>query len=151
MSLKARTKGFHACIGELDTRGKQTKDEDQEKRLLFGGRSMGVRVAVIAANEYLAQQQDEKHGLSQKWPTARLILISYPLLGPKNELRDQILLDLSQDVDVLFIVGDKDEMCPLDLLDETRKSMKARSQLVTERCGPQNACEGGYGKGEGDR
>jgi pimeloyl-ACP methyl ester carboxylesterase len=59
----------------------------------------------------------------------RLVLGSYPLQGPKD-VRDQILLDLPEGVRVFFIIGEKDAMCPLDLLSETREKMKAKSQLV---------------------
>jgi pimeloyl-ACP methyl ester carboxylesterase len=48
-------------------------------------------------------------------------------------VRDQILLDLPESVGVLFIIGDKDATCPLDLLNETRSKMKAKSQLVVVR------------------
>lgn len=108
-----------------------SRQKIRTRRLLLSGRNMGARAAVIAAIEHLEQRQSEKH----KGPTERsivqLVPISYPLLGPKNELRDEILIDLPDDVDVLFIIGDKDVMCPLDLLGETRKHMNARSQLVT--------------------
>ncbi|KAL1793704.1 hypothetical protein ACET3X_008686 [Alternaria dauci] len=133
MNLKARTKGFHACIGEIHPRyGTTQKSESGEqvkqKRLLLGGRSMGARAAVIAASEVLADQNHEEVDMR-----TQLILISYPLQGPKDDLRDQILLDLPESVNVLFIVGDKDAMCPLDLLNETRSKMAARSQVVVVR------------------
>ncbi|KAJ4367012.1 hypothetical protein N0V83_007542 [Neocucurbitaria cava] len=55
-----------------------------------------------------------------------------PLKGPKNDIRDSILLALpsSPTVDVLFIVGDRDAMCPLDLLESVRGKMKAKSKVV---------------------
>jgi predicted alpha/beta-hydrolase family hydrolase len=116
MNLKARTKSFHACIDEL-----RSKDEDSTKSLLLGGRSMGARAAVVAASEIL-EDDEGKLGV-------RLILVSYPLQGPKD-VRDQILLDLPKDVSVLLVIGDRDAMCPLDLLNETMGKMKAKSQLV---------------------
>lgn len=81
---------------------------------------MGARAAVIAATEHL-QDHDAK---------TQLILISYPLKGTKDDLRDEILLNLPESVKVLFVIGDRDAMCPLDLLNETRKKMKAAAQLV---------------------
>jgi pimeloyl-ACP methyl ester carboxylesterase len=62
-----------------------------------------------------------------------LVLASYPLKGPKDDVRDQILLDLPGSVKVLFICGDRDAMCPLDMLNEVTSKMKAKSQLVIMR------------------
>ncbi|CAN9413397.1 unnamed protein product [Alternaria alternata] len=133
MNLKARTKGFHACIEEiyssLETAQKRKpKERNRKKRMLLGGRSMGARAAVIAASEFPAEQDHEREETS-----IQLILVSYPLLGPKDDLRDQILLDLPESISVLFIVGDKDAMCPLDLLSETRSKMVVKSQVVVVR------------------
>jgi predicted alpha/beta-hydrolase family hydrolase len=122
MNLRARTKGFHACIYEL-----QSNDGKSTNSLLLGGRSMGARAAVITAGELIDKSGDEGKEFG-----IRLILVSYPLQGPKD-VRDQILLDLAESVSVLFITGDKDAMCPLDLLNETRSEMKAKSQLVVVR------------------
>ena len=59
------------------------------------------------------------------------MLVSYPLTGGKKgekraEERESILLDLLKPVDVLFISGDGDAMCDLDLLDEVIGKMKAK-------------------------
>jgi predicted alpha/beta-hydrolase family hydrolase len=133
LNLKARTKGFHACIDELNSmqeavHKRNAADKADRKSLLLGGRSMGARAAVLAASEYIAERNDSKNGLS-----VQLVLISYPLQGPKQDLRDQILLDLPKSVGVLFVIGDRDAMCPLDLLNETRSKMTATSQLVVVR------------------
>jgi predicted alpha/beta-hydrolase family hydrolase len=133
MNLKARTKGFHACIDELTsnqvtTVKKKKEGRAEENRLLLGGRSMGARAAVLAASESIAEHNDGKDGSS-----VQLILISYPLQGPKQDLRDQILLELPRSVSVLFLIGDRDAMCPLDMLNETRSRMTAKSQLVVVR------------------
>jgi predicted alpha/beta-hydrolase family hydrolase len=133
MNLKARTKGFHACIDELTSNQVTTIRKKQEKkaeenRLLLGGRSMGARATIIAASAYIAERNDSKNGLN-----VQLVLISYPLQGPKQDLRDQILLDLPRSVSVLFVIGDRDAMCPLDLLKKTRSKMTATSQLVVVR------------------
>lgn len=117
MNLKARTKGFHACISHLETTNSNAKS------LVLGGRSMGARAAVIATTEHLASS-------SKSPPDMKLILVSYPLKGPKDDIRDQILLELPASVGVLFVIGDKDAMCPLELLDKTRKKMTAKSRLV---------------------
>jgi predicted alpha/beta-hydrolase family hydrolase len=130
MNLKARTKGFHACIEEIHssqktTQKRKSKEQMKRKRMLLGGRSMGARAAVIAASEHLAEKDNE-----QEETSIQLVLVSYPLQGPKDDLRDQILLDLPESISVLFIIGDKDAMCPLDLLNETRSKMVAKSQVV---------------------
>lgn len=96
---------------------------------------MGARAAVIAATEHLQSlsstphRRHELHAGSGTSVDVKLVLASYPLKGPKD-IRDQILLDLPGNVEVLFVVGDGDAMCPLNLLDETRKKMVARSRLV---------------------
>jgi len=131
MNLKVRTKGFHACIDELNSsqltvlKGAK-EDRAGSKTLLLGGRSMGARAAVIAASEHLASLDDKE----AEELNLRLILVSYPLLGPKDVMRDQILLDLPKTVRILFISGDEDAMCPIDTLNETRDKLTAKSQLV---------------------
>jgi len=131
MNLKARTKGFHACIDELNsTQSTALKGAKEDtagaKTLLLGGRSMGARAAVIAATEHLASLGEKE----AEELNVQLILVSYPLLGPKDDLRDQILLDLPKSVRILFISGDEDAMCPIDTLNDTRDKLTAKSQLV---------------------
>lgn len=87
---------------------------------------MGARAAVMAATELIVAEEEKLVG------TVRLVLVSYPLQGPKD-VRDQILLDLPKETDVLFVIGDRDAMCPLDLLEGIRARMKARSRLVVVR------------------
>nr|OQO21291.1 hypothetical protein B0A51_10347 [Rachicladosporium sp. CCFEE 5018] len=84
----------------------------------LGGRSMGARAACIAAAE--------NEG------TEAVVLVNYPLVGGNagTDVRDQILLDLPERVNVLFVIGEKDGMCPLDQLEEIRGRMKAPSWLV---------------------
>jgi pimeloyl-ACP methyl ester carboxylesterase len=81
---------------------------------------MGARAAVMAASEVLGNDEGKE---------VDLVLVSYPLQGPKD-VRDQILFDLPASVSVLFVIGDRDAMCPLELLDGVRKQMKAKNQLV---------------------
>jgi predicted alpha/beta-hydrolase family hydrolase len=104
MNLQARTKSFLAII------------EHEDWAQVLGGRSMGARAAVMAAHD----SEDVK----------RLVLVSYPLKNQKGVSRDQILLDLKKDMEVLFISGDGDTMCDLDDLSEVRQNMKAKSWLV---------------------
>jgi len=96
---------------------------------------MGARAAVIAATE---QQVNNL--------PVHLVLVSYPLQGPKD-IRDQILLDLDPNVSVLFVVGDRDDMCPLDMLNELREKMKAKSWLIVVE-GMDHGMHGGGAKKE---
>lgn len=118
MNLAARVKAFHACIEHLESEEKDKTD------LLLGGRSMGARAAVMAASDIISSSDEKKRDV-------QLILVSYPLKGPKDDLRDQILLDLPPHVKVLFVIGTKDAMCPLTLLDSVRAKMKAESWRLT--------------------
>ena len=106
MNLQNRVKTFHATI-----------DHHEGRDLALGGRSMGARAAVLTA---LAR--DEK-------PSA-LVLVSYPLTGGKKgekreDQREKILLDLPEDIDVLFVYGSEDIQCDSDLLAEVTAKMKA--------------------------
>lgn len=92
---------------------------------------MGARAAVIAATELHTQVQEQQRG-QETGVEAKLVLVSYPLQGPKD-VRDQILLDLPEGFEVLFIVGDRDAMCPLELLDEVRAKMRGKSRVVVVR------------------
>ncbi|KAI1619536.1 Alpha/Beta hydrolase protein [Exophiala viscosa] len=110
MNLKARTRSFATV---LDHEKKQRK---AEMTVAYGGRSMGARAAVLAA------QSDES--------IKTLVLVSYPLIGPGGAVRDRILLDIKSDVDVLFVSGDGDSMCDFPRLATLRKKMKAKSWMV---------------------
>ncbi|KAF2630401.1 hypothetical protein BU25DRAFT_408348 [Macroventuria anomochaeta] len=129
MNLGARVKGFNACRAHLESHN--GPPGDAAKPLVFGGRSMGARAAVTAATELYDEVQG-KQGEDGASVGARLVSVSYPLQGP-NGVRDQILLDLPRGVEVLFIVGDRDAMCPLELLEEVRGKMKAKTRVVVVR------------------
>ena len=109
MNLSSRVNMFCAVIENtlLRTKGKG--------RVALGGRSMGARAAVMAA-------VDEENA-------NRLILVSYPLQSGNN-VRDQILLDIDEKYEVLFIIGEKDNMCDIPLLNKVRQKMRATSWLV---------------------
>jgi predicted alpha/beta-hydrolase family hydrolase len=110
MNLKSRVRMFDAVHDNV------IKTYKHETPIALGGRSMGARGAVMAAME----------------DTRCLILASYPLQTDK-EVRDQILLDLPAAKDVLFISGDHDSMCDLEMLNEVRRKMKAKSWLIRVR------------------
>ncbi|OTA16340.1 hypothetical protein BTJ68_15140 [Hortaea werneckii EXF-2000] len=79
---------------------------------------MGARAAVTAAIE-----EDRQ--------TRALVLVSFPLVGGKNkESREQTLLDLPKDVDVLFVSGSKDAQCDTADLANVMSKMNARSWLI---------------------
>ncbi|ORY09887.1 hypothetical protein BCR34DRAFT_362694 [Clohesyomyces aquaticus] len=120
INMNSRVKGFHACGDHLQKKSGSTSEWPS----VFGGRSMGSRAAVIAATEIAASSDKKGHY------DITLVLVSYPLIGPKNDMRDQILLDLPERIRVLFIIGEKDSMCALDQLGEVRGKMKAKSWLV---------------------
>ncbi|KAF2261135.1 hypothetical protein CC78DRAFT_361841 [Lojkania enalia] len=124
VNLAARIKGFHACAEYLVDEKEWGYVDGKKGKMVIGGRSMGARAAVTAAKEMLGE---EKEGKSNDM---NLILVSYPLKGPKDDIRDRILIDLSKDVRILFITGDRDSMCPLDMLQKVRKKMKAKSWLI---------------------
>lgn len=113
MNLGSRVKSFKTVAHHLDFHAS------------FGGRSMGARAAVMAAAT--ASNSDEEEDVPL---TRNLVLVSYPLQGPK-ETRDQILLDIAPETKVLFISGEKDSMCDLAVLDDVREKMKCRSWMVT--------------------
>lgn len=101
MNLTSRVKMFSEVI------------RNQNFATCLGGRSMGARAAVMAATS----------------DTQQLVLASYPLHTNK-ETRDQILLDIHPNVNVLFVVGDKDNMCALSRLQPIRNKMKCKTWLL---------------------
>jgi len=102
MNLSSRVKSFSSVM------------EDVGFGKALGGRSMGARAAVMAATE----------------ETEKLVLVSYPLVSAKGDVRDEILVGVGEGVDVLFVVGGRDAMCPRSGLREVRARMKARSWVV---------------------
>ncbi|KAK5112924.1 hypothetical protein LTR62_003746 [Meristemomyces frigidus] len=107
MNLKSRTKAFNTTIEHVGF----------DKAL--GGRSMGARAACLATI------QDDRR-------TEALVLVSFPLVsGKKGESRENALLELPEEVDVLFISGDRDSMCDLPHLRSVIQEMKARCWIVT--------------------
>jgi predicted alpha/beta-hydrolase family hydrolase len=110
MNLQSRTRSFHAVLAHEDS------------KCALGGRSMGARAAVLAAQESSVHPDAAIHAL---------ILVSYPMVGAqRGDSREQILLDLPEGIDVLFISGGNDSMCSIDLLRKVMGKMKARAWLV---------------------
>jgi uncharacterized protein len=82
--------------------------------IVLAGKSMGGRVGCHVA---LVE------------PVAAVISFGYPLCaaGDRSKLRDQVLLDLR--TPAMFIQGTRDPLCPLELLEDARKRMRAPSTL----------------------
>jgi uncharacterized protein len=78
------------------------------------GKSMGGRVGC-----HLALEED----------VAAVICLGYPLCGGGDpaKLRAEVLYRLT--TPILFVQGTRDRLCPLDLLDQTRREMKAPNVL----------------------
>ncbi|KAK5173604.1 uncharacterized protein LTR77_002285 [Saxophila tyrrhenica] len=150
MNLKSRVSGFDAVLAHLSNAGAggegegEGEDEGVVKAnggtIALGGTSMGARAAVVAATNANA---------SQRSPAVEaVVLASYPLIGAsKGDVRDQILYDLPADIDVLFICGTEDSMCPLPHLNSVRGRMEARSWLIRVQDAAHGLGLKGKGKG----
>lgn len=88
--------------------------------VVLAGKSMGGRVGC-----HVALEED----------VDALVCFGYPLkgAGKSGKLRDRVLLDL--ETPVLFIQGTRDPLCPLELLDDVREKMSARSELYVVQGG----------------
>ena len=78
------------------------------------GKSMGGRIGChVALEEHVAA----------------LVCLGYPLCGGGDpaKLRDKVLRALT--TPILFLQGTRDSLCPLPLLEEVRRDMRARSEL----------------------
>src|SRR5256714_2191079 len=87
---------------------------DETQPVILIGKSMGGRIGCHVALEE---------------PVDGLVCLGYPLCGagdPKR-LRDKVLQDLR--TPILFVQGTRDPLCPLDLLESTRREMKTPNFL----------------------
>ncbi len=82
--------------------------------IALAGKSMGGRVGCHVA---LVE------------PVEAVICLGYPLCGAgdRSKLRDEVLLALR--TPLMFVQGTRDPLCPLDLLEDVRKRMRAPSAL----------------------
>jgi uncharacterized protein len=62
-------------------------------------------------------------------PVEAVICLGYPLCGAgdRSKLRDQVLLELL--TPAMFVQGTRDPLCPLELLEDVRKRMRAPTTL----------------------
>lgn len=74
---------------------------------------MGARAAVMAVRD----------------STTHLILVSYPL-HTNQSVRDEMLLDLAPEMKVIFVSGDRDDMCDLQRLEAVRARMSCKSWRI---------------------
>lgn len=104
----------HEAQSNLDNRVAcyRAMTEHEGYATYIGGRSMGSRTAATLATTHPE--------------TKAVVLVSYPLLN-NGEERSQIMLDLPQHLDVLFMLGSKDPMNPCKQFEEVRARMKART------------------------
>jgi predicted alpha/beta-hydrolase family hydrolase len=83
-------------------------------KIILIGKSMGSRIGCHVA------LQARVHAV---------VCLGYPLCGGGDpaKLRDEVLLKLT--TPILFIQGTRDSLCPLDLLANVRKKMRAPNQV----------------------
>jgi predicted alpha/beta-hydrolase family hydrolase len=88
--------------------------ESHDGPIVLVGKSMGGRVGCHVA---LVE------------PVEAVICLGYPLCGAgdPSRLRDEVLVSLK--IPILFVQGDKDRLCPLDLLEGVRRRMSASNDL----------------------
>jgi predicted alpha/beta-hydrolase family hydrolase len=88
--------------------------ESNDQPVVLIGKSMGGRIGCHVA---------------LKESVTALICLGYPLCGGGNpeKLRDKVLRDLQ--TPVLFVQGTRDTLCPLELLNNVRREMKAENFL----------------------
>ncbi|KAH7682347.1 KAT8 regulatory NSL complex subunit 3/Testis-expressed sequence 30 protein [Dioscorea alata] len=82
--------------------------------LILVGKSMGSRVSCMVAT-------------AEELNVAAVICLGYPLKGLKGAVRDETLLQLR--VPVMFVQGNKDGLCPLNMLATVLKKMKSVNEL----------------------
>ncbi|MEO5719910.1 MAG: alpha/beta family hydrolase [Chthoniobacterales bacterium] len=63
-------------------------------------------------------------------PVRALVCLGYPLCGGGDpaRLRDKVLREIT--VPILFVQGTRDKLCPLELVENIRREMKAKSELL---------------------
>lgn len=109
MNLKNRVKSFETVL-------EHCKQEYPDCDFVVGGRSMGARAAIMLAGE--------------REEIGKVVAVSYPLVSPKGEVRDETLVDLERTKKVCFLSGDKDNMCDWETLEKVRGKMAAGTKIV---------------------
>jgi uncharacterized protein len=105
------------------------REKSPDAPLVLAGKSMGSRIGCHVAN------------LEQ---VAALVCFGYPLKAAgSGKLRDRVLVELK--TPILFVQGTRDPLCPLDLLEPLRRSLRAPNQLHVVD-GGDHSLETGRGK-----
>ena len=88
--------------------------------LVLIGKSMGSRISCHVS-------------LAEK--VSALVCLGYPLCGggDPTKLRDKVLREIT--TPILFVQGTRDQLCPLDLLENVRREMSAPNELVLVKDG----------------
>lgn len=136
MNLTSRVRAFETAIQHEVSEPAGTGGGSGS--IALGGRSMGARAAVIASLHQAVEGTGEETRAGEA-----VVCISYPLLATNSggkfmgmdqqqevSEREQILLELPAETDVLFVSGTRDGMCPLPLLEDVTGRMKARCWVV---------------------
>lgn len=115
LHMPSRIKAFGAVMEH--EAGEQ--DSSEGVKMALGGRSMGARAAAMTASlpDYEGRVE-------------AVVLVSFPLMSDKGESREEVLLGLPGEVDVLLISGDRDSMCELAKLEEVVGKMLGRVWMV---------------------
>jgi predicted alpha/beta-hydrolase family hydrolase len=92
----------------------KAREKHRSARTFLIGKSMGGRVGCH---------------LSLEEKVDGLVCLGYPLcaMGDRTKLRDEVLRALA--TPILFVQGARDSLCPLDLLERVRATMKAPNFL----------------------
>ncbi len=88
--------------------------------MVLAGKSMGSRIGCHVALEE---------------PVAGLVCLGYPLrgMGKNGAIRDAVLKQL--ETPILFVQGTRDNLCPLDLLEQVREQLRAPHELFVVEAG----------------
>jgi predicted alpha/beta-hydrolase family hydrolase len=92
----------------------RARERHRTESIILVGKSMGGRVGCH---------------LSLEEKVDGLVCLGYPLcaMGDRTKLRDEVLRSLT--TPILFVQGARDSLCPLDLLEGVRATMKAPNFL----------------------
>jgi predicted alpha/beta-hydrolase family hydrolase len=93
---------------------KQVRTQTPSAPIILIGKSMGGRIGCH---------------LSLEEEVSALVCLGYPLcaMGDRSKVRDEVLRNLR--TPILFVQGTRDALCPLDLLEQVRREMKAANFL----------------------
>jgi predicted alpha/beta-hydrolase family hydrolase len=97
--------------------------------VVLAGKSMGSRIGCHAAVALVASN-----------PVQAVVCFGYPLRSPSGAMRDEVLTQLR--TPALFVQGDADPLCPLQLLERVRPRMTAPHELYVVEGGDHSLAVG---------